>query len=455
MNKSIMRLYNSVVGSKKVKKELVIGSISSVIIRVIGLFLSLLSGVLIARYLGAEQYGFYAYVFALVSLFSLPGQFGMPQLVMRETAKYMVNEQWEAMRGLWIWSIVFTIFMTVLVALVAVLAVLFKSKDFSSSQIDTMYLGVLLIPLMTLGALQGAALRGLRKIVKSQIVDAILRPFMLIILISMICFMNIRLYASNVMFLNVISGFISIILGTWFLWKAIPAGLYSNSKIVINGWSWIKSSLPLALTSALQIVNQNTDIIMIGLYRSASDVGIYRVAVQGASVVVFGLSSLNILIAPYLVQYYEKKEKQLLQKLIQKSAQVIMVITMPIVIIILIFGKQIIGKFFGQEYIDAYMPLCIICIGQLINAVFGSVGLILNMTGHEKETMKGVLIATLTNVILNTMLIPSYGIDGAALASAITLFVWNVILWLVVMKKLDVDTMAFPLFKKMNIGNNY
>ena len=69
---------------------------------------------------------------------------------------------------------------------------------------------------------------------------------------------------------------------------------------------------------------------------------------------------------------------------------------------------------FGAEYSAAYLPLVILSIGQLVNAGTGSVAYLLNMSGHEQDTMRVYFVAALVNAVLNFILVPKYGMFGAA-----------------------------------------
>jgi O-antigen/teichoic acid export membrane protein len=84
--------------------------------------------------------------------------------------------------------------------------------------------------------------------------------------------------------------------------------------------------------------------------------------------------------------------------------------------------------------------------GKHKNNKVKSVGFLLNMTGHEQDTARGMTIAAVSNVVLNLLLVPLWGLTGAALASAITLTAWNVLLWLAVRRRLKINSMAFDLF---------
>lgn len=106
-------------------------------------------------------------------------------------------------------------------------------------------------------------------------------------------------------------------------------------------------------------------------------------------------------------------------------------------------GEVILAIAFGSLYETAYIPLIILLVGQLINSGAGSVGLLLNMSGYERETARGMMVAAVLNVVLNLLLIPLWGINGSSLATSVSLIVWNVLLWWAVRKRLGINSLAF------------
>lgn len=109
----------------------------------------------------------------------------------------------------------------------------------------------------------------------------------------------------------------------------------------------------------------------------------------------------------------------------QKRFPPVIALSLPVALGLIVFGKPILATVFGPEYAAGALALAILCVGQLLNAGFGSVGNILNMTGHERDTVLGVAIGAISNVALNLLLIPPLGIDGAAIAIAMSLLIWN------------------------------
>ena len=112
-----------------------------------------------------------------------------------------------------------------------------------------------------------------------------------------------------------------------------------------------------------------------------------------------------------------------------------------------VLGIPFLRIFFGAAYERAYVPMLILLAGQLVNAGTGSVVTLLNMTGYERETAKGIVVSAGLNLVLNLWLIPLWGIIGSAVATTASMIVWNLVLWWAVRKNLGVNTVAFARLK--------
>jgi O-antigen/teichoic acid export membrane protein len=124
------------------------------------------------------------------------------------------------------------------------------------------------------------------------------------------------------------------------------------------------------------------------------------------------------------------------------SSRLIFTATLPFALCLIFYGQDIIGMIYGTQFASGYRALAILSFGQLMNAAFGSVGLILNMTGNEKSSLKGQALALLINFALNIVLIPKWGLEGAAAATCISLIIWNILLAALVFKHLRIHTTA-------------
>lgn len=422
---------------------LIRGFLGSGALKVAHALLTLAVAIFLARELGPEGYGIYAFAFALVSLLAIPSQIGLPTLVVREVARYQLKAEWGYLRGLLSRANQAVLALSILFMLGAALVAWFLADVVDETELETFAWALLLVPLVALGNLRGAALRGLRKVVQGQLPEMLLRPALLLLFVG-VTFALGGLTPSNAMALHVLAAILAFGAGVVMLLRAIPPQMHTASPAFETN-AWIRSILPLSLISGMQVINSQTDIVMLGLLATNEDVGIYRIAIQGATLVSFSIAAINTVIAPQISRLYHSGDMTKLQRMVTLSARAILLTSLPLAAVLIFFGEPILGLVFGKEYSEGHVALAILCAGQLVNAVMGSVGYLLNMTGHEKDTAKGLMVAALSNIVLNLALIPLFGMEGAAVATAFSLAVWNILLYRQVKRRIGIDSSAISL----------
>ena len=442
-----MRAY--MLGNGGLRKELSFGALGNLVIKMISLLLGFFLMVLLARTLGPEGYGVYAFFFALASLLSILAEIGIPNLIVRETAKLEAREQWGLMLGLWRWSTSTILLSSLGILLISSGLAWLLLDQFSLLQLKTFGFSLLLVPFIALIRLRTAALNGLRKVILSQLPDFIIRPALLILLILIVKFLfpAETFTSASAMGLYAIAALVALLISIGFLRRVQPNQLKSKPYALYEKKYWFSALLPLAFSSGMVLITQNTDILMLSLFSTFEDTGIYRAVISVSGLVSFGLYIVTIVIKPYLARFYAQGNKELIQKMVTQSSRVILFLAITMAIIIIIVGEEMLGVFFGDEYLLGYVTLVILVVGQFVNAFMGSVAGLLNMTGYEEETAKGVAIAAAVNVLLNFILIPFLGMNGAAAATAISLLIWNLLLWKAVHRHLGIESMAFTIFK--------
>ena len=427
--------------------QLARNGIGSLALKVSDTLFSFLVAVTLARALGADGYGDYSYVYALVSVLAIPAQFGLPNLLVRETAKALAKQEWGLIQGVWRWAGKMTSLLAVILILGTGAVAIVWGKSFNPGQLSAMFWGLILMPLIAFGELRGAALRGLHRVVEGQIPEQAILPglFFTFVLAAAIVFPKLDMTPATAMALQVAAAGIAFAIGAWLLWRATPTEVRDASPLY-EGRAWLASTLPLAFIGGMQLINRRLSILILGIFVDSSQVGIFRVADQMALLINVGLQAMNLAIAPQFAHLYAIGNKERLQKLVTASSRIVFFLTFIVVTFLMLFGKPFLRIVFGEEFAPAYVPLVILAIGQLVNALTGSVAVLLNMTGHEQATAQGMTISAIANVVLNLILVPLWGSNGAALASAVTFTTWNIILWIAVHKKLQINSMAFDLF---------
>ena len=165
---------------------------------------------------------------------------------------------------------------------------------------------------------------------------------------------------------------------------------------------------------------------MIGIYKSSTMVGIYNIAARIGTLASFLLTSSNAIFSATISELYQSDKIKTLENIYSTITKWLIILTAPI-ILSMIFYSDIILSFFGQEYIKASNVLVLLALGQMISVSVGANGFILSMTGHEKLFLFDNFIMAITNIVLNIVLISRYGILGAALATCISVAVFNII----------------------------
>lgn len=397
--------------------------------------------VLLAQYLGAKGYGIYAYSYVIASVISVIIQMGLPRLAMRETAINATKGDWARMQRFWQWCTRISLALSGGICAVAALLILGFANQFDQTKILTLGIGAILIPFMILGALPGAVLRGLGFTIVGLLPELIIRQFIFIIFLLIFSTSALVLTPPRAMALNVVSAALAFAFGAWLLWRHLPEPAKAATPAPHTDPNWRRAALAMGLTASMNQINNYADVIILGMLRTSDEVGSYRVAYQASMLITFGLQAAILAITPRLARAAGSDDSEL-QRLALIGARVSTVVALPIALTYLVFGKEIIGFFFGYDFENAYIPLVLLSVSQLANAYFGTIGIFLQMVGRERVTANTMMVAAFANICLNLILIPFYGMNGAAFATLATVFAWKAYLWRYTLRHFGIDSSA-------------
>ena len=432
-----------VVSGDGLKARLVREGLGSAGIQATNRVLALALGIVLARSLGADGYGVYAYAFSIMSLLMVVAEAGVPTLLMREIAASQGCEEWGLLRGALSHGVKFVGLVATSVSVFGLLVLWWRADDLAPPVLYTTRLMLFVLPVSALCKTVAHAMSGLHRVVIGQAVDMLVRPVLVLVLVGtgFMLWPNLRepYYAMTAQF---VAATIVLLVGALILRRFLPAAT-KTLKQENRRRNWLRSALPFVLIGGAGVLNNNTDIIMLGWFTGSEEVGIYRVAVQGATLVAFSLQVANAVVAPQFTRLYAKGDMARLQHLVTQSARVVLSVALPIALVFILVGGILISGVFGAEFVAAYGPLAILASGQLVNAGFGSGGFLLYMTGHERTTARILCQTTLLNILLNVVFIPLYGLGGAATATAIALVVWNALLYRQVRQLLGISSTVF------------
>jgi O-antigen/teichoic acid export membrane protein len=398
----------------KLKERLIRDATGSLGLRVASIALSFLTSIILARWLGKNGFGVYTYAMTWPAVLGIPATLGFNNLLVREVAVYSSQSAWGLMRGLLQWTNAIVLIVSSLIALVAIAIILTLKQVGEPQLLLSLCVAMISLPIVSLTSLRLATMKGLHRVVLGQMPENLLAPLLFIILtISSYWFLrnqeNIPVW---VMTLKVVALAITFVVGVVLLAGVLP----QEVKDAIPEYkikTWLKDGLPFILLGGLAVINTRIDILMLGALKGAGAVGIYAVVSRVTSLIVFALGILNSVISPTFATLYAEGKREQLQRLVTRTTRLISLFAL-VMTVVLIGLRYWILQLFGAEFIQGQTALIILSIGYLVNAMTGSVGLLLNMTRHANFSAATVALAAFLNICLNWLLIPRWGVNGAA-----------------------------------------
>lgn len=396
----------------------------TLVVRVVGLGLSFGTAYALVHLLTPAEYGAYRYALAWLALLAVPGLLGMHRLVLRETSVYAVRADWGHLRGLVRRSnqVVLAATLVTMLAAAAVTGLL-PAQD--SPKLHALRLALLALPLITLAALRQAILQGLNRITLSQLPDLLIQPVLFLALAGAAVLV---LPGSALSLTAVLLCYAAVLAAVFALGAAIQRRVMPlpvrDAVPRYATRAWVAAALPLLVANGITILHMQVTSLLLGTLDAAALVGIYTIASQGAQLIVFVYFAANQALAPTFARLYAQRDLVRLQQVATHSARMVFVGSLPVALPLMLFPASFMGLF-GDAYRAGANALVILAGAQVFNAATGSGGWLLTMTGHERHIAGATGAAAAASIVLNLLLVPVYGLEGAAAASAAGIVVQN------------------------------
>ena len=398
--------------------------------------------IFLAKKLGPNEYGLFIFFISLISIFTIFSVFGLDKLNLRHIQILVDTNRFGIIQKIIRFSHILCFLVSIFFAfLFFFLYEYFLSSNFSLSD-STKIVLISIIVIESFVRLQKGQLQGLKKIKLSGIHDLIVRPTLfLFLLIYIVNSEDIFHIFQAYLFVS----FIVITLSSLFVFQAHKKN-NSHENNNFRGIPLIKESIIILAAELIIVLNSNIDVIMVGFYLDNYQMGVYAIANRGALFIAFIIGAIAIIKGSYIARLHSKGRLLEMQSLVTFVTRIMAFIALCFFLIYFFYSDDFL-KYFGPGYIHSKTALLILSFSQLFNAATGAVGLILIIMGYSKHVTVTLFIALLLNIVLNIYLIPSYQIIGAAIATTISIIIWNIILTIIVIKKIHIDPTIFGIFK--------
>ena len=449
MIKNILNKIQKKIQSESLLHQLVKFTSYTFLIRTFGAISSYVLVLLITQLYSSEIFGIYSITQTILLILALLCRLGFDTGSLRLVSKYYAVNDFSTIRFIYFKIVKLVFPISVLVSFLLYYFSYFISINIFDNILlykPIQYISLAIIP-FTFLLIHSESLRGMNRIVYYALFRSMTLPFLTTIFLIVFYYNRILLIETPILAL-LISIWLLFIISSFVFKKEINIKETSNN--IISYKKMLSISLPMLLTGSMFYLLQWADTLILGIYLPESKVGIYNVSMKISLVTTILLFSINSYAAPKFSECYSTGNLSKLKKIIYYTTGLMFYTSLPILILVLFFSNNILA-IFGDEYIIAKYSLIFLSIGQFINAISGSVGYILQMTNNQKTFQYIMMSSVILNIVLNILLIPSFGINGAAFSSMLSYMLWNILGIIFIYKKLSILTIYLPNFIRNKI----
>jgi len=402
--------------------------------------LAFINQIILARFLGASGVGEVVLAISVYKIFSQIAKFGMEETMMRFVPLYIDGKDNGRLKGAIFFAIKFSLLISAVLALLTVFLSRFIAVDIFHSAILLKIVPVvaLAIPAAVVRDVIAGILKGYKDTYNALLPENLISPFCRILVFLLLMLIEISpLYA----IIAFVSGeIVSAALSVFFLSRRLTplksaVAEYESRKILEVAYTIIFASVGLYLYT-------QTDIWVLGIFTTTSIVGIYGVASKLVLLLYFPMYAFASIIPPLMSSSFASGNYKELERITRESSRWMLSMAMPLILVLILEGKLVLRYFYGTEFETGYSVLVILTSVHLINTAAGLVGIFLQMTGQHKVYMKINILFGVLNVILNVLLVPHFGMVGAAAATFLCIAMLVIVSSAVIYKRFNIVTLA-------------
>jgi O-antigen/teichoic acid export membrane protein len=407
-------------------KSIIKGSGSIMAFKVFGAASTFGINVFISRVYGPEILGEYNLLFALIAFSTIFTRLGLDLYFLRKIPEY-INKK-EKLLGFLKASFQYAIIASIIAGLIIIIGHEFIDK-YLFEGINVKNALLLIAPtliFLTLFQLLTNIFRGFNNVFKFSFLQNLLLPGLTILFFIIFNFVvkskvsPIYFYMASILF--------SFITGSILLFTFLKGKIKLKSQeffAAIYKSDIIKYSFPMVMTSSSIYLMSYLDSFLISYYLDVRSVGLYSAIVKVSVLLSFLTTSISGFLAPKIAKEYLAKRFDQVKLMYRNTILILIAGGVPLLLLFLIFPQFFLGLF-GSEFTSEVTTFNIYNVSVFIGAtLFGPIGYFLVMTDNQKFFRNIILGALLSNIVINLILIPKFGLVGAAVTSLISTVLWK------------------------------
>lgn len=419
------------------QQSLVRGTRTAFVLRITALGLNFIATFVLARFLSPSGFGAFAWSLAIVSILRLLVSGGFDLLIVREAATAMAAGGWSRLRGILEKSTRYWLLGSLLSGVVIVAGARLLRVG-SVQERAALTVAVLALPALAVLTGRQAVIQGIGAPGTARVGEDLVLPATFVFLVAADRFLlpaDKQTVGSVVA--RVAAAWAALLVAYTASRRRLPPA-YRLSKQGVRLRSVLGEALPMLAVTAFNAIIADIGTAVVGVISSGADAGVYAAASRLAALVGLAELAVNAALAPVVVTLYKAKRMEDLRTLLTRNVRIMATFAFAVGVVLLILAPQLLGLF-GHHFRSGAATLRILVVGWELNVFAGAASLVLVMTGRQRVAAKGLAAGIVVNIPAAFLLVPVFGMVGAAWASLVSVALWNLILLWYVRRKDGVD----------------
>jgi len=408
--------------------------------------------VIVARHLGAELFGLFILGLTVFTIVEIVAQLGLPQGLVRFVSLFRGQNDQERLKGVILFSA-----RSVVCAGTALGAGLFFGSSILARHVfgqpnlvPVIKIFAVMTPFSVLGTILLSTFQGFQALEYKIYVGELTEPFLRISGVIIVFFAWGKTLP-GILWAYGLAAFIALLQALALLKKIFPGFFRKEIRPVYEIRKLMTFSWPLLFSYILGQLLIVTDSFVLGILGTSEDVGIYGAAQRTSLLASIIFISFNAIFAPIAADLYHRREHGDLEHVFKIVSKWTFSITLPVSLLLILLAKPILYVF-GARFVQGAGALALLAGGWLVHSAMGNAGAVLTMSGRSKWHLLNFSLLLTLEVLFNILLIPRYGILGAALGTASSLILVDIITCLQVYWILDLHPFRIDEMKPLLAG---
>ncbi|MDP2726054.1 MAG: flippase [Dehalococcoidia bacterium] len=418
--------------------------------RWIGHLATLLSALVVARFLGAEAYGLYILGIMVITTLSALANFGLPKAAQRYIAIFRGEGNAESTKGVVVTSLAIVGIAGSLMALLLFLFSAFIGETvFGKPELGPVFRDLAAaIPLLSLASVAVLSTFTFGTAKYGVLIEHLLKPWVGLAASIILFWLGWRLEGALAAYLIAMA--LGCGLALYYLNRLFPLAR-TGIRAVYQPGLLVSFGLPVLGSDLLWLLQSQADVYLLGFLGTPKDVGIYRASVMLALLVSEALISFSNIFSPMVSELHHSGQLEELKRLYQSLTRWSLAASLPFALGLTLYAGCILPVF-GPAFASGGPSLALLSVGQLINAATGPGGPMILMTGRPRLNLANDAAALAITAALCLLLIPRLGMLGAAVAAAAATTLVNLLRALEVRVLLGMSPASNGIWKPLAAG---